>query len=108
MAVLCRWPDRSGVVIQAGSRKAALAALTGRTDPGPLGRLLLMLHLRSVPRIHLAGASDPGSSWDDGGLFGSGSREPRRPSPGGLSASVALPLPDAPPTRRRPRPAPFS
>lgn len=29
-------------------------------------------------------------------MFGSGSREPRRPWPGGLSASVALRPPDGP------------
>src|SRR5581483_11388932 len=94
--LLRRWPDGAGVVIEAGSRKAALDTLTGRSVAGPLGRLLLMLHLRSAPRIHFAGSSESGSSGDDGGLFGSGSREPRRPAPGGLSASVALRPPDGP------------
>ena len=81
-------PDGTGAVIEAGSPQEALKTLAGQYRPGVAERLLMLPHMRHRASI----VFDWQGEADEGDL--SGSREPRRPAPGGLSAGVALRLPD--------------
>jgi hypothetical protein len=89
---LLHWPDGAARVIEAKNAKQALAVLGEGLPhaPGLFGRVRLMVTpWRS--RHRPSGSPRPPGPSD---RFDSGSREPRRPSPGGLSASVALRPPD--------------
>jgi len=91
---LLHWPDGAGMVIEAKNAKQAPSLLGAGLPrpPGVFGRLLMPLRMWRQKRIRGRGGPSNGNS-----PFDCGSREPRRPSPGGLSASVALRPPDAAP-----------
>ncbi len=90
------WLDGAGRVIEAKNAKQALAILGEGLPrmPGPLGRIRLLFKVWRSRRM--GGTSRPGRPPRPPDMFGSGSREPRRPSPASPSASVALRPPDDP------------
>ena len=87
--------QRQRGVIKKSASDHSVSTTTYVYSSGPslhlrLLRLLrLSLHRRRHPSVPLAYPPEDGDGW---GLFGSGSRVPRRPSPGDFTANAAAEL----------------